>query len=200
MSDDGSPQSRPLTRRVAGALGALLPLVAILLIGAIGFLMARTSSTTYAVGYSGRKRTWTCWIGERTVVVWRSAGDFDRERKYYGWHGATLYDYDFRSTYPNATLLNRHGFALVLAEPRSHYINGPAPIRVRTDRVAFPLWLPELILIGATGAWILRRRRYRRRHKRGLCPSCGYDLRATPDRCPECGRIMEETVPYADAR
>ena len=37
------------------------------------------------------------------------------------------------------------------------------------------------------GRWAGRLATARRRRRRNQCPSCGYDLRATPGRCPECG-------------
>jgi hypothetical protein len=60
-------------------------------------------------------------------------------------------------------------------------------------RFAAPLWLVALVAgtwPAASLALAVRRRITRRRAGReGLCPKCGYDLRATPNRCPECGTI-----------
>src|SRR5438874_1488442 len=50
----------------------------------------------------------------------------------------------------------------------------------------FALMIASSIL---PASWIVFRLRRRRRFERGLCQSCGYDLRASPDRCPECGTV-----------
>jgi len=52
---------------------------------------------------------------------------------------------------------------------------------------AFPAWFPALAF-GVLPAWAIVRRRRRQCHPAGCCQHCGYDLRATPDHCPECGR------------
>ena len=58
-----------------------------------------------------------------------------------------------------------------------------------TDTV-FPLGWLAAVLASPPAAWLVWRRRLRRavRKQLGLCPACGYDLRATPARCPECGQ------------
>ncbi len=52
--------------------------------------------------------------------------------------------------------------------------------------VAVPLWLPTALLAIDPVLW-WRRRKLRAGRGSGYCVSCGYDVRATPERCPECG-------------
>jgi hypothetical protein len=57
---------------------------------------------------------------------------------------------------------------------------GPIPL--------WPLATLSALLPATAGIRFWRRRSdLRRRKAHGLCPCCGYDLRATQARCPECG-------------
>ena len=48
---------------------------------------------------------------------------------------------------------------------------------------------PTWIVVGVLAVPLTLRAAHRLHgdHRHGLCRACGYDLRATPDRCPECG-------------
>jgi hypothetical protein len=63
-----------------------------------------------------------------------------------------------------------------------------------------PYWaiLPPVMILPAIR--VVRHFRRRRAVTIGLCPTCGYDLRATPDRCPECGNVLAALPPNAPPR
>jgi hypothetical protein len=60
---------------------------------------------------------------------------------------------------------------------------------VWSHAIAMPLWFGAVLLAIAPLAKLHSLISAARRKRSGLCRICGYDLRATPDRCPECGTI-----------
>ncbi len=55
-------------------------------------------------------------------------------------------------------------------------------------QIQLPLWIPTMLcLLGV----LFRGRLALRRHVLGLCVCCGYDLRGSSDKCPECGHPLE---------
>jgi hypothetical protein len=55
-------------------------------------------------------------------------------------------------------------------------------------QIAVPWWFLALLfsILPGRAIWVWHRKR---RYPPGYCAACGYDLRATPDRCPECGAV-----------
>jgi hypothetical protein len=91
----------------------------------------------------------------------------------------------------DGTLAPRHQFAGFEWSPAAGRVSpaGYFGRRIRTPTtfvVAAPHWFLCALTAAPIVLWVRAQRR-RRRGVAGLCPACGYDLRATPERCPECG-------------
>jgi hypothetical protein len=62
----------------------------------------------------------------------------------------------------------------------------------RAHLLRLPWWFPCLMTALLPLARLTSHARRRSRGQGRVCPVCGYDLRATPGRCPECGREATE--------
>ena len=78
---------------------------------------------------------------------------------------------------PSDTFWQRRGFHRTLEDNPD----------VKMIVLIVPHWLLVLAFAIVPSWWLLAGLRRRRRRRNNRCPACGYDLRATPGRCPECG-------------
>jgi hypothetical protein len=78
-------------------------------------------------------------------------------------------------------------FAMRITELAFNNPTGPMASFVTT--LIQGLFLNLGILIVVCFVFKHNRKKYPDPLMQGICPKCGYDLRGTPDRCPECGSV-----------
>jgi hypothetical protein len=184
------PSSRVDSSSVARASFYLLTFVSAVLLAGILSLRAWNDHASYIVGWTRDDGRWgiiaTCAVRE-VQVCWGST-----EAPPY-WQPGRVYDVIPRS--------GGQSFFLHFVHPTIDWHLPGATFQVKTaDRTHYHVLLVDdgavaiilllLPLVGIIDTSVALRRRWRReRNAQGYCAACGYDLRGTPDRCPECGTL-----------
>ncbi|HEX5243169.1 MAG TPA: hypothetical protein VFW23_07870 [Tepidisphaeraceae bacterium] len=78
----------------------------------------------------------------------------------------------------------------------NHFSNFTFPTLGRSMGVSVPIWILMLPFM-IPCLMVMRLFRKRLREIQGRCQKCGYDLRASPARCPECGMVRAATTDVA---
>ncbi len=103
------------------------------------------------------------------------------------WHqsGAAL---AYPASMPMRTML---GFHYDRHSTVARILNG-ATLQYTHGVIAIPMWFMGAITAVLPFLWFWKNPGKLRRNRmaRNLCITCGYDLRASPERCPECGRAV----------
>ena len=76
--------------------------------------------------------------------------------------------------------------------PRYSHATLPSLPSASMRGFTLPLCIPALAFGSLFGWLFLPAHRRRKRKRLGLCLKCGYDLRGSKDRCPECGEAFKK--------
>ena len=106
---------------------------------------------------------------------------------WHGWHSSWRPHWSLREQLGGKFSLRSKAFIIGLNAPPDYSIPDKSSWLNTGWMLDLPFWLITLASATPFACLAAHAQRNRLKRRRNACPTCGYDLRATPDRCPECG-------------